>query len=158
MNTQYTVLAGRIQQALVDLERVVKRAESLFDKAQQSGDDGYLDGVALNLHAFYTGVEAIFEDIARNTEGVVPTGPNWHQELLLQMSAEMNGLRPPIITVETRYCLDEYRGFRHIVRNIYTFNLKGSRLQELTQNMHVCYDAIRCDLDKFVQVLEALTE
>lgn len=55
--TIYSVLAGRIHEALSDLERVVHRAEELLNKAQQHNDDGYLDGVALNLHGFYAGVE-----------------------------------------------------------------------------------------------------
>jgi hypothetical protein len=45
----YSAIAGRIRQALADRERVVGRAEALLGKAQRSGDDGYGDGVALNL-------------------------------------------------------------------------------------------------------------
>lgn len=108
MNT-YAVLAGRIREALSDLERVVRRAEDLLSKAQQRNDDGYLDGVALNLHGFYAGVERIFEDIARNLDEAVPAGPDWHRDLLLQMSAAIDGVRPAVISPETRFCLDEYR-------------------------------------------------
>ena len=52
--TAYSALAGRIHESLNDLERVVSRAEELLAKAQQHNDDGYLDGVALNLHGFVT--------------------------------------------------------------------------------------------------------
>ena len=31
-----------------------------MDKAQLRGDDGYLDGVALNLHGFYGNFSATF--------------------------------------------------------------------------------------------------
>ena len=55
MKSEYIVLAGRIKRALLDLEGVVKRAEWLQSKAQTSGDDGFFDGVALNLHGFYSG-------------------------------------------------------------------------------------------------------
>jgi len=50
MRAESAALVGRISQWLVDLERLVARAEILHDKAKGSGDDGYLDGVALNLH------------------------------------------------------------------------------------------------------------
>jgi hypothetical protein len=50
---QYTGLAARIRQALLDLEQVSTRAHQLLSKALNSGDDGYYDGVALNLHGFY---------------------------------------------------------------------------------------------------------
>lgn len=121
--TIYSVLAGRIHEALSDLERVVHRAEELLNKAQQHNDDGYLDGVASNLHGFYAGVERIFEDIARNLDEAVPTGADWHRDLLLQMSASIDRIRPAVISQETRFCLEEYRGFRHVVRNVYTFNM-----------------------------------
>ena len=49
----YAALAGRVRQSVTDLARVVDRAEELMRKARQSNDDGYLDGVALNLHGFY---------------------------------------------------------------------------------------------------------
>lgn len=155
MNT-YSVLAGRIREALNDLERVVRRAEELMSKAQQLNDDGYLDGVALNLHGFYAGVERIFEDIARNLDEAVPAGPDWHRDLLLQMSAAIDGVRPAIISQETRYCLDEYRGFRHVVRNVYTFNLRPLRLYELTGNLSTCYQRLNAELAGFIAFLGEL--
>jgi hypothetical protein len=129
---------------------VVSRAEWLLSKAQTSGDDGFFDGVALNLHGFYSGVERIFEDIARTMERSIPQGVEWHQDLLLQMSAEISSIRPPVVTMDTRDCLDEYRGFRHVVRNVYTFNLRPARLQELTSRLRQCYQTVDHDLSDFI--------
>lgn len=120
----YPALAGRLGQIFLDVERVAQRASQLLEKARQSGDDGYLDGVALNLHSFYAGIEACFEDIARTVDDALPTGGNWHQELMHQMVADIKDLRPAVISRETRDCLDEYRAFRHLVRKIYTFKLQ----------------------------------
>lgn len=80
--SRYNALRGRSRQELTDLKRVVSRAQELAHKAQQTGDDGYLDGVALNLHSFYTGVERIFEGIAKEIDGSMPTGSDWHRSLL----------------------------------------------------------------------------
>lgn len=154
--TTYSVLAGRIREALSDLARVVRRTEELLGKAQQLNDDGYLDGVALNLHGFYAGVERIFEDIARNLDEAVPAGPDWHRDLLLQMSAAIDGARPAVISQETRFCLDEYRGFRHVVRNVYTFNLRPLRLKELTENLSTCYERLDAELASFTAFLSDL--
>ncbi|MFW6428824.1 MAG: hypothetical protein ACOCY3_02920 [Desulfosalsimonas sp.] len=93
----WPALAGRLEQMMQDIERVVQRMGHLLDKARQTEDNGYLDGVALNLHSFYAGMESCFEDIARTVDGGLPSGANWHQDLLQQMTADMKDLRPPVI-------------------------------------------------------------
>lgn len=142
MNEEYAAVAGRIREELLELKRVVDRAEMLMAKAQRTGDDGYLDGVALNLHGFYAGIERILISIAREVDGCVSSGSDWHRDLLIQMSAEVAGVRPGVISRDTRYCLDEYRGFRHVVRHVYTFKLRPSRLQELVTGLGACYIAV----------------
>ena len=154
MNGEYAALAGRIREELAELEQVIDRTELLMTKFQRLGDDGYLDGVALNLHGFYAGMERIFEDIAKVMEGSVPSGADWHRDLLIQMSAEVSGVRPAVILRDTRHCLDEYRAFRHLVRNVYTFNLRPSRLQELVTEVRACYVAVCRDLEGFADFLD----
>jgi hypothetical protein len=156
MSSSARVLAGRLQQELADLAMVVDRCEHLLRKALQTGDDGYFDGVALNLHSFFTGVESVLEDIARTVDGSLPSGANWHQELLRQMSATIESVRPPVIQTQTRYCLDEYRSFRHIVRNLYAFQLRPARLTELASNLRLCYDQVASDIDEFRKFLNQL--
>ncbi len=152
----YQALAGRLEQILEDTRRVVERAGYLLKKARQTGDDGYMDGVALNLHGFYAGMESCFEDIARTVDGAMPTSANWHKELLQQMAADMKALRPAVIGRTTRDCLDEYRAFRHLVRNIYTFHLKPERLDALAAEAEPCFEACRKDLDAFFDFLRKL--
>ncbi len=151
-------LAGRVELMMQDLDRVVQRMSLLLAKAEDTGDDGYLDGVALNLHGFYTGMESCFEDIARTVDGALPSGSNWHQELLQQMSADLKGLRPAVIRRSTRDCLHEYRAFRHLVRNVYTFNLRPDRLEDLASDAVRCFDACKQDMDTFVGFLRALAQ
>lgn len=152
----YAALASRIRTELNDLEMAVHRALELGNKAKTSGDDGYWDGVALNLHGYYSGVEHIFEDIARTIEDSIPSGANWHTDLLIQMSGEIKGLRPSVISQSTRMALDEFRALRHIIRNVYAFNLRPVRLNELVTNLPQCFDAVRDDLLKFAQFLESV--
>lgn len=149
-------LAARIRTSMEELIQVMDRVDLLRDKAIQTGDDGYWDGVALNLHAFYVGIERILEDIARSLEGSVPEGADRHRALLIQMAGEISDLRPAVLSNSTRQCLDEYRGFRHVVRNVYAFNLRPSRLKELVDGLRPCYQRVKLDLDRFVQFLESL--
>jgi hypothetical protein len=154
--SDYAALAGRIRTSLADVRNSVDRAVQLSEKAKRTGDDGYWDGVALNLHGFYTGVEHILEDIARMMESSLPSGAEWHADLLTQMSGEVEGVRPAVIASETRKCLDEFRGFRHVVRNVYTFNLRPSRLQELMTDLPTCFQEVRRDLAAFTEFLDSI--
>ena len=154
--SEYTALAGRIRISIQDVKNSVDRSLQLSDKARKSGDDGYWDGVALNLHGFYTGVEHIFEDIARTLENSVPSGSEWHVDLLTQMSGEIEGVRPAVISRETRVCLDEYRGLRHVVRNVYAFNLRSARLNELTNGLNDCFDRVQKELLALADFLESI--
>ena len=155
MMSDLVALAGRLQTELAEIERVVERANRLHRKAREQGDNDYLDGVALNLHGFYAGAERIFAAIAREVDSAVPTGPDWHRDLLLQMVAPLPGLRPAVIRQDTMDRLDEYRGFRHVVRNVYTYNLKPARVRELMGGLDDCLAALRRDLGAFDAFLAA---
>lgn len=157
MNADAAALATRLRAELTDLEQVVERAQHLLAKAVEQDED-YFDGVALNLHSFYTGAERVLEEIAKKIDNSVPDGAGWHRDLLLQMSDELANVRPAVISRSTRYCLDEYRGLRHIVRNIYTFNLRPSRLQELVTDLPQCYASLKSDIDTFCLFLNELAK
>lgn len=158
MTDRGIALAGRIREEVDEVARTVERVCLLAEKAMATGDDGYWDGVALNLHTFYTVVERILEDIAREVDGAVPGGPEWHRDLLLQMSAEIPEIRPAVLARETRNRLDDYRGFRHIVRNVYPFLLRPGRLRELVDGLPACLAAVRWDLERFLAFLQDVAD
>lgn len=157
-NGRYLALSAKITADLTDLERLANRVSLIFQKAITTNDDAYLDGLALNLHSFYAGVEHIFEAIARTVDNSLPTDHNWHQSLLRQMMVEIPTVRPPVITQKTYDCLEEYRSFRHVVRNVYTFNLRGSRIKELATDLPGCLTAVTHDLTQFTKILQQLAQ
>ena len=120
---KHPALAARILKELQELEQVVNRCLDIWQQAETSGDDRYIDGVALNLHSFYTGLERIFELVAAEVDRSLTSGAQWHQALLRQVATPIPDLRPAVITDAVRDRLDRYRGFRHVVRNIYAFEL-----------------------------------
>ncbi|MCS7259715.1 MAG: hypothetical protein NZ765_02895 [Anaerolineae bacterium] len=91
MNDALHRVAVRIRGELEELTQVLEQAQAAWRRAQDSLDDLYLDSVALNLHALYTGLEQVFELIAGTIDGHVPQCSNWHQLLLEQMSHEVPG-------------------------------------------------------------------
>jgi hypothetical protein len=71
------------------------------------------------------------------------------------MVAPLPGLRPAVIGQDTMDRLDEYRGFRHVVRNVYTYNLKPARVQQLMEGLDDCLSALRRDPGAFNAFLAA---
>jgi hypothetical protein len=100
-------LSDRIRGECQDLNRVVERAQAGWQRAERSADDLYLDSVALNLHGFYAGLERMFEHIGTTVDGQVPAGEHWHHLLLEQMTSEISGVRPAVISNATRQVLEE---------------------------------------------------
>jgi hypothetical protein len=152
----YLMLAGRIRNELQDLEQVIDRAERALAAAQkrQEDQDFYIDSVALNLHDFYSGLEKIFQQIAANIEQHMPSGKDWHRELLEQMNTPFEELRPAVLSPETINALDEFLRFRHVVRNVYTFSLEISQVSRLVKLARPAFEQAKNDLSGFVIFLE----
>jgi hypothetical protein len=154
MNKPGTVLAARIRNDLKELALLIERARCGWEKAKSQNDDYYLDGVALNLHGFYSGLEKIFEKIAATVDGSVPTAANWHQELLGQMSMEIPEVRPAVISEELRELLEDYRGFRHVVRNVYTYHLSPEKIERLIAGVGFVLEKLKHELTSFAAFLQ----
>jgi len=150
-------LAARIRNELVDIEHVVGRVREGWQRAWRSSDDYYLDSVALNLHGFYAGLERSFELIAAMVDEARPEGENWHQVLLQQMSAEVPHVRPAVISEPSREQLDEYRGFRHVVRNVYTWKFDPAKVEKLVSKLPEVFSQVRAELLAFADFLEQQT-
>jgi hypothetical protein len=155
---RYAVLAGRIRQDLVELEQVVERVERAVQahRLHTSEQDLFLDSAVLNLHDFYTGLERIFTHIATNMDQTVPTGPDWHRELLRQMTVEIPGLRPSLLTIAMAGDVDEFLRFRHVVRHLYAFELEPDRVERLANRLRPMFREISGSLIGFAAFLDEL--
>ncbi len=160
MNKAYQVLSQRIRQELIELEKVVNRTNRAIEAVynNEENQDLFLDSVALSLHDFYTGLERIFSQIATTVDQTIPSGKNWHRELLKQMGKAIENLRPPILSAITIEQLDEYRRFRHVVRNVYGFEFEMTRIEPLVNSLEQCFTNVKNELLDFVQILEAIAE
>ncbi len=156
MRTDILTLIGRIDGELEDLRRVVERVARFLRQALRSEEEAYWDAIALNLHGFYSGIERVFYEIARVVDRTVPEGPHWHEELLRQMGVEIPSLRPAVLRRSTRDCLDEYRRFRHVVRNVYAFVFDRARLKALAEGLPNCFEEVSRDLHNFREFLDRL--
>lgn len=155
MTETYLTVAGRIRREIGELERVVARVVRIWE-AHPSEEGYHVDAVALNLHGFYAGLERIFEIVAGRIDRTVPAGPSWHQEVLDQMATEISGVRPAVLSAETRRQLDRYRGFRHVVRNVYTLDFEVEQIELLVAALPDTMTRVQEDLHAFADTLERI--
>lgn len=86
----------------------------------------------------------------------MPSDHDWHRELLRQMTVDLEGLRPAVLTVETVVALDEYRRFRQVVRNVYAYNLDLGRIEQLGLALGPLFARVRSELLAFAAALDGL--
>lgn len=157
MKTAYLTVAGRLRQGLDEITLVVERVKQIWQQyqADESGaKEFWIDAIALNLHGFYAGIERLLEVIAEAIDGMKPTGSAWHRDLLQQMTADIPGIRPAVLSPATRTQLDRYRGFRHVVRNVYSFSLDAEQISLLVEHLHGLHHQVRQELLTFAAWLE----
>lgn len=82
---------------------------------------------AYALHNIYNALENSFEQISRTFENHVVDTTKWHAELLGKMFLEIPDVRPALFSPDLRVALDDLRGFRHIFRHSYDFQLDAEK-------------------------------
>ncbi|MEB3339111.1 MAG: hypothetical protein VKJ46_16690 [Leptolyngbyaceae bacterium] len=153
---KFATISGLIRRQFQDVEREYRFIGELMNEAEERQDDRLFLVVAMGLHGFYTGIEKIFETIAKQIDGSSSGDSGWHKDLLLQMSAKIANIRPEVITPSTYELLLEFLAFRHVVRNNYTHKLEPERIRQLVQNLNPCYSALENDLTNFCQFLDEM--
>lgn len=152
-------LAERIQVELIAIQQTVSQTEAFIEQLSAVTAEGLQDGlqkalvsaIALNLHAFYTGAERVFSEVAKRVDGSLPSGTEWHKQLLLQMAAPLPGLRAALISEPLLAQLDEFRRFRHVVRSNYAYLLDRDRVLDLAERLQDCYVCFQSELEEWLQ-------
>jgi hypothetical protein len=67
------------------------------------------------------------------------------------------GLRPPVISAAVREALDEYRRFRHVIRNVYAESLDPLRVGELVKKLAPVWAQLRNELSVCADFLEGVS-
>lgn len=108
------------------------------------------------LHDIYNGAESICRHIAKEVDRRLPTGANWHRDLLDQMTEPISKARPPVIQSETAALLENYRSFRHVARHIYGFKLDWVQMKPLLDNALTTIEAFVADVEQFIAFLRLM--
>lgn len=136
-------LESQIRRVQAELENTPGRADLLNEN------------FALKLHNFYTGCERIFQLVAVELNGGLPSGSDWHRRLLDRMKAEREG-RPAVISASMASKLQEYLGFRHVVRSLYGYELDPQRIAKLVENYPAVWFQFEEEIQEFIIWLREL--
>lgn len=102
MSSSNRAVSERIRSEVPRIDREMDNVTHAWERAHLANqeDELLVRAAALSLHAFYNGVERLFEQIARRVNGSLPDGDVWHRDLLLQMASPVPGIRPAILSAE----------------------------------------------------------
>lgn len=154
--SQFAVLSGYIQQKAQELEQEYSYAMAQAQQAETTNIDAYWIAAGFGLQGFYTGLEKIFEQVARRIDGSpIQHSERWHQELLDQMQLEVPGVRPPVIEHDTYKILKAVLAFRHVVRNNYTHALEPALIAQNIEMLPSAYEQVLENLKAFRAFLES---
>lgn len=121
------------------LERVRREAPDLVE----------ITALGSVLHSFYNGLENIFLRVAKEIDQIVPSGKQWHRDLLNQMT-NLTSQRGPVFSIDTVNGLADYLAFRHFYRHSYSFFLKWNELQGLVDPLEEVWEQTKAELKSFL--------
>lgn len=139
-----------IERELKELNSLLKQSGEML-KVPHGKEPTFERRAALSqvLISFYTGLERIFERVARRVDRSVPEGERWHTKLLYQVARATED-RPALISEETRVFLREYLAFRHRSLHAYVHHLQWPRMEHLVAEVLDLWNRVRADIQRFI--------
>ena len=123
----FAKLSAKIERAEKEMVRIEAHMIKYGDDVR-SGEWGAVNAVALGIHNVYSGVEDVLLSLANDVDNLVSSGSSMHQDILDQMSVPIAGVRPAVLDADLYESLTELKGFRHLVRYRYGFDLKAEKV------------------------------
>jgi hypothetical protein len=149
---------SKVEFELNQIEQLFEAYRDLLKRAnEESLDLIEVTALASVLHSFYNGLENIFLSIAKEIDLEVPTGSQWHRDLLTRMT-ETTSRRAAILTPETAHRLVAYLGFRHFYRHSYSFFLDWKEMEELVLPLEEIWKQVRSEILLFLRKLGLASE
>lgn len=102
------------------------------------------------LHSFYNGLENMFLTIVKETDERIPSGPQWHRDLLVQVSGQTEN-RTAVISPELAQKLGDYLGFRHFYRHSYSFFLEWEEFKDLVLSLREIWAQVKEKVSQFLK-------
>jgi len=148
------LLEARLRKELFQLENLENEIKALAKIKDFKVESVRLRAYASILHDFYSGIEKMFINIAREIDETVPRTEGWHRQLLEQMTLDIPAKRPAVVDVNLAVQLQQYLSFRHRFRNLYGFELDWARMEELVKNLGTTFKRLKNSIEDFLAFLQ----
>lgn len=158
MTPNLILLEARLRKELSQLEKLESELKLISKINQDKIESIKLRAYASVLHDFYSGIEKMFINIAREIDHVVPKSEGWHRQLLEQMMLDVPSKRPAVIDAELFTQLQQYLSFRHRFRNLYGYELEWAKMGELVQNMGAVFKRLKNSIEDFLDSLPDIVD
>lgn len=150
------VLKSEVRSDIETARHLAKEAADMFHLKSEPRPNETIYATALLLHHFYSAFESAFERIAKALDGDLPSGVDWHRQLLQRMALDIDDVRPAVLSPSAVVALDEYRRFRDVVRHAYQSPLQEDRLQRLVEQLPTVLQATDAAVGSFMSFLNEL--
>ena len=111
------------------------------------------NSLAYKLHNLYSSYEDTFKLITMYFENHINDLAKFHTALLKRMAIKIEGIRPALLSEDSHKILDELRGFRHVFRHAYGYELDAERVLNMAEKTALLKETFLADLDVFKKSL-----
>ena len=147
------LLADSIRDDLRSLQSIREKIMDIHLAIKKENNYGNRMALALTIHNFYNCIENIFTAIAAEF-GNELAGETGHIDLLKRMKLNRENIRPAIIDQQLFTFLNEVRGFRHVVRHSYDYDLDYRRMLLIVDDIEIHYDYLVKKLNAFIEFIQ----
>ncbi len=144
-----SLLVGYLTNQMGLINKILKEIDNTNPSSKENTSH-----LAYLLHNFYCALEDVFQEIARTFENRIEDPSKYHRELLNRMQLDVPGIRPKLLSRESRLVLDELRGFRHVFRHAYDYELDPAKVKGLKHKLIIRWKCIEKDVDIFTGFLQ----
>jgi hypothetical protein len=151
---------ARIENELADVREVVTCIDKKFPEfSQRAPDDFVVAGFAGYLYHFYNRLEKIFRLIANYIDEFEPRGEDGAgYNLLRQISFDIKGVRPAIISLELESALRDYQAFHQFFLRHYVIYLDWNEIKPKAEKLKPAFEKLETAFQQFFAFLKTASE
>lgn len=156
MKYSILILTDEIEEELANVEELQNNLK--LSRGKDLDEDSKRRVYASILEDFYMAVEKIFKIVARDIDHNLPDNGAWHKKLLRQMSIKISDTRPALIDKKLFHKFEEYLKFRHLIHNIYGFQLQLERFLPLVKEMDNVAEEFKKQVTSFLEKMQEIAQ